>query len=134
MSEKEVIVLTHQEAFNKAVRGMRDQGWKKAAMGGDWTGGTCKYRTNSGLKCAVGHIIPDDRYSPKMEGQEAVRAMAMANVTVDTYVSLNKLQDCHDGALDRLHMHGKFRAYAARWGLEFPADCLAPYPQEQEPA
>lgn len=137
IEEKEEIVLTHQEAFNLAVRGMKAQGWRKAAAGGDWVGGACKYRTTGGLKCAIGHIIPDDRYVPGMEGDAAFFALNTAKIRI-AGVDVWSLQVQHDSALDRLHMLNNFRQYAAQHGLEFPADCLARdaemYPQISEPA
>ncbi len=30
--------------------------------------GTCRYRTSDGRMCAVGCLIPDDRYDPGIEG------------------------------------------------------------------
>lgn len=125
----EPVVLTHQDAFNLVVRGMRDQGWKKACAGGDWVGGLCRYRTGGGLKCAIGHLIPDDRYSPKMEGMAVNIALTMAGVQV-TGLGFH-LQDCHDGALDRLSMHQNLQHYAIRYGLEFPADCISPLVEEE---
>ena len=32
---------------------------------------TCRYRTKDGRKCAFGLLIPDEKYSPNMEGQAA---------------------------------------------------------------
>ena len=29
----------------------------------------CAYRTDPGLKCAIGCLIPDDKYDPKIEGK-----------------------------------------------------------------
>ena len=51
--------LTNQEIFDKALFGIRGQGYKKSAKGE-----TCLYRSmqidGSTLACAVGHCIPDD--------------------------------------------------------------------------
>ncbi len=30
--------------------------------------GECRYRTKDGLKCAIGELIPDDKYDPDFEG------------------------------------------------------------------
>jgi len=38
---------------------------KKALIG---IGIGCAYRSSNGLKCAIGCLIPDDVYDPKMEG------------------------------------------------------------------
>ena len=32
--------------------------------------GLCAYRGANGQRCNVGHLIPDDRYDPKIEGEE----------------------------------------------------------------
>ncbi len=54
---------TKQETFDKVVRALRKQGSK--AMNSQRQ---CVYRTTDGCKCAAGHLIPDDRYEPSMEG------------------------------------------------------------------
>lgn len=55
--------VSAQEIFNKIVTHLRKQG--KPAMEKPY--GTCFYRTAEGLQCAVGCLIPDSVYSPKME-------------------------------------------------------------------
>lgn len=51
--------LTNQQIFDKALFGIRGQGYKKSAKGD-----ACLYRSvqedGSTLACAVGHCIPDD--------------------------------------------------------------------------
>ena len=51
--------LTNQQIFDKALFGIRNQGYKKSA-----NGEVCVYRSTqedgSTLACAVGHCIPDD--------------------------------------------------------------------------
>ena len=61
-----------QEIFDTIVAHLRNQG-KKAANGSTVEGRgqlQCKYRSDDGLKCAVGYLIPDDRYAKEMEGQD----------------------------------------------------------------
>lgn len=53
--------MNNQEAFDKAVSGVIKQGSKSFTSNG------CKYRGPNGLKCAVGHLIPNDIYEPDME-------------------------------------------------------------------
>jgi len=55
--------MTKQEMFDKAARGILDQGGPSAT-----DNGTCKYRCANGRKCAAGHIIPDALFTPEMEG------------------------------------------------------------------
>lgn len=51
--------LSNQEIFDKALFGIRNQGYKKSAKDS-----ACLYRSTqkdgSALACAVGHCIPDD--------------------------------------------------------------------------
>ena len=53
--------LTHQEVFDKVVEHLYRQG-KPAKKGND-----CVYRAKDGTMCAVGCLIPDEFYDPKME-------------------------------------------------------------------
>lgn len=53
--------MNNQEAFDKAVSGVIKQGSKSFTSKG------CKYRGPNGLKCAVGHLIPDYMYEKGME-------------------------------------------------------------------
>ena len=54
-----MVQLTNQEIFDKALFGIRKQGYRKSA-----NGNVCLYRSTqedgSTLACAVGHCIPDD--------------------------------------------------------------------------
>jgi len=123
--------MTIQEAFTKCVRGLRDQGWKKAVMGGDWIHGQAKLRTNSGLKCAIGQLIPDAAYKAKLEAfmDNNLRcALDEAGVQIESGKGhiLDKMVQAHDYAVNRLDMHRRFRDVAHTWGLDFPADCVAP--------
>lgn len=54
--------MNNQEAFDKAVSGVL----KQASKSFDFDHG-CRYRGPNGLKCAVGHLIPDEIYKPEME-------------------------------------------------------------------
>lgn len=47
--------ITPQAAFDAALFGIRGQGYKRSE-----TYGACKYRGDNGLKCGIGHILPDD--------------------------------------------------------------------------
>ena len=62
--------MTAQEIFDTVLAHLRAQG---VASVGDGPIGclTCMYRTPSGLMCAVGCLIPDEIYTPDMEGEDA---------------------------------------------------------------
>lgn len=51
--------LTMQELFDRAVVGVIEQGEKSCNP----RHGTCEYRSQSGLKCTVGHLISDEVYA-----------------------------------------------------------------------
>lgn len=50
-----------QEIFDKSVGALLKQ--NKVSIGESG----CYYKTSCGLRCAVGHLIPDEMYNPKME-------------------------------------------------------------------
>lgn len=73
--------------------------------------GMCRYRTNDGLKCAVGCLIDEEDYSVNMEGQrvgEAFKydvgergallfhALTKKGITQENVELLTKLQVIHD--------------------------------------
>ena len=56
--------MNHQEAFEKAFLSLYAQGVKSMNAK---KGGMCMYRGEENRKCALGHLIPDDRYLESME-------------------------------------------------------------------
>jgi hypothetical protein len=56
--------MTAQEIFDTVVAHLR----KQNEVSVDDVG-VCKYRSDDGLKCAVGCLIDDDHYEPSMEGK-----------------------------------------------------------------
>ncbi len=59
--------MTNQEIFNKVLAHLRTQGRASTSN----TNMSCLYRGPDGDKCAVGCLIPDDKYDPAMEGRRA---------------------------------------------------------------
>lgn len=62
--------LTKQEAFDQMVAHLREQkafSIRKLDIADGETIPGCAYRGEGGVKCAVGCLIPDNLYSPKME-------------------------------------------------------------------
>lgn len=56
--------MNNQEAFDLMVNHLIAQG--KPAIDEE-DGGSCLYRGPNNTKCAVGILIPDDKYTPSME-------------------------------------------------------------------
>lgn len=86
--------LTKQQIFDTVLTKLREQG--RASMQG--TG--CAYRGEGGLKCAVGHLMPDNAYDPAYEGLDAgtlpQEAYAAMNVSYTDIGFLCQLQEAHD--------------------------------------
>jgi hypothetical protein len=62
--------MNKQDAFNTVCEHLMKQGEKARDSGNtDWN--NCVYRAPDGKKCAVGCLIPDDKYSDMMEGLSA---------------------------------------------------------------
>lgn len=59
----EVDPKDNQQVFDYALRKIREQG--KPAVDGSVN---CMYRTDDGLRCVAGCLIPDEEYDSKMEG------------------------------------------------------------------
>ena len=65
--------MTLQEMFDKSVTGIKTQG--RLSQGpvnpGNGKPGACYYRhpDDPTVRCAVGHLIPDELYDRKMEGR-----------------------------------------------------------------
>ena len=61
----------------------------------------CKYRTEEGLRCAVGCLIPDHLYSPNLEGkkvekEEFTPILKALGIRPDNVGFLSALQSIHD--------------------------------------
>lgn len=108
--------MTLQEIFDKSVTGIKTQG--RLSQGpvnpGNGKPGVCYYRhpDDAAVRCAVGHLIPDELYDRKMEGRnvrsDAVLGTAMrerlgtprshAGHPSPAVSMLSQLQTAHDNA------------------------------------
>lgn len=88
------INLTKQEAFNRVVKHLREQGRKSQGPCGVY----CRYRNYEGLKCAVGALIPDELYDPEMEQGGGIEANERVRQLFpdDLLLMLKALQLDHD--------------------------------------
>ena len=86
--------LTNQQVFYKVVTALRLQG-AKSLLNPDNGSLACAYRSPDGKKCAAGHIIPDELYSPEMESKNPFGIPAFADL-VENLTFLNDLQYAHD--------------------------------------
>lgn len=108
--------MTLQEIFDKSVTGIKTQG--RLSQGpvnpGNGKPGACYYRhpDNPTVRCAVGHLIPDELYDRKMEGRnvcsDAVLGTSMrerlgiprstAGMSSPAVSMLSQLQTTHDNS------------------------------------
>jgi hypothetical protein len=96
--------------------------------------GTCKYSNINGNMCAVGCLIPDEVYSPELEGkamgrEEIITAVGLSlkmKLDVDTLALLKAWQNYHDSAYAQ-YEDGEpvFRINYGRW-IQEGADAGSP--------
>ncbi len=95
--------MDKQKVFDTVLGAMRKQGQKSVDHNGK-----CKYRGIGGLKCAIGHLFPDEMYTPDMEYKgihgllrRAPNVLKAIGVNFDSdgksqLFFLQELQDGHD--------------------------------------
>ena len=111
--------MTHQEIFDFVWTKLYEQGKQSADSFG------CKYRTANGLKCAVGHLIPDNVYVKHMEGRAISTISESYSLPSDIFnrgneVLLQELQGAHDLASKPTFLEdlaSQMREIAVRRGL-----------------
>lgn len=74
--------MNAQEILNTAYLGVAKQGKRAVTIAPHNDGETCRYRTDDGLKCAFGMLIPDELYNPILEN---ITAESILNPTFDSY-------------------------------------------------
>lgn len=122
--------MTDQEAFDTALFKLREQGVRSLRVEVPGALTMCVYRAPNGVKCAVGHLIPDEHYSPELEGNEVTRLppelmnSVFAGVNPDLLADMQFVHDVHmpetKGApLDR--WEGRMKLLAEKFGLAYTA-------------
>ena len=87
--------MTNQELFDTVVNHLVAQG--RPAM--DNSSGDCFYRDGLGRKCAIGCLIPDDKYHTGMEGRAVISCpdvAGAAGLALDQLDLARALQTVHD--------------------------------------
>lgn len=123
--------MNKQEIFNKVVEHARTQ--KQKAIN---KYGSCRYRTEDGLKCFVGALIPDDKYDPVIEGinpfsvesggNESWEISARKMNSILTEIGYNiehkelllKLQSIHD-SFDPSKWEDQLKSFANKYNLTY---------------
>ena len=96
--------MTDQEVFDKVVTALRKQGRRSSMMQPHPEYGSqeiCRYRGPRGVKCAAGHLIPDELYDEEMEGKdwnsivENWPSIAALNLPTDLVSEFQYIHDHH---------------------------------------
>lgn len=84
---------------------------------------SCVYRGKNGLKCAVGHLIPDREYHVEFEGKGVVcmsdnydseiKTWLLNHFPIEMKDFLRDCQNAHDGMLSN-----KFDIHSGKWAKE----------------
>jgi hypothetical protein len=113
--------LTQQEAFDKALAHLRQQG-RKCNRGSE-----CLYHDGD-RRCAFGALIPDDLYSEDMEGKNAFTVLGLFPALHDTlapadeYFYADLQRNMHDRVADSSFAQGLemgAQQVATKYGLEY---------------
>lgn len=124
--------MNEQEIFTKVWIGLESQGWQKSVdvKNDPDSKDVCMYRGHNGLKCAAGHLIPDEKYNREMENK---RIPAILEDRPDLFGEplddssiylLDWLQQTHDnfyeGSTNTKSMRERFEAIARVRNLIIP--------------
>lgn len=108
--------MTRQETFDLVVAHLRKQGRKCV----DPDTNRCRYRGPDGLKCAVGVLIPDEKYSATFETRGALWSpiSSVLRELGHDPVLCNSLQLVHDSvSVDNWEPH--FEDVADKYDLKY---------------
>ena len=111
-----------QEIFDYVTPLLFAQGERSMLEGGT----TCAYRGEHGMRCVIGFIIPDDLYTPALEGngalgEEITNVLSTVLTTDDDLcVFLSDLQDVHDGwtSGEKADLFHRFQTVAINYELD----------------
>lgn len=80
----------------------------------------CRYRGPNGLKCAIGCLIPDEKYKPELETIIASNSaiLSAAGLTFEQSALVEELQNIHDG-IPVTHWKEHLIVLANKHGLEW---------------
>lgn len=119
---------TLQSLFNKAVRGLAKQKFRRA-MSND---GTCEYLVSGGKgkgnRCAIGHLLTE-KQAREMTNVSYSDLHVWRDIPSHIKQVLPKrtggdLQYCHDTAINAESMKHKLRDFANRYMLKVPKELL----------
>lgn len=129
------MAMTAQEIFTKVATHLLTQKQRARDVHPNGAESPCRYRTAAGLSCAVGCLIPEDLYDPRIEGTilngvidrardgelpPALASFVLAELEPH-HTMLWNLQHIHDQWNPETEWHECLAGEAHRLGLEMPA-------------
>ena len=112
---------TQQEIFDQVWTGLKSQGFKRSV---EQYNGDCMYRSYYNEKCAIGWLIPDDKYDIDMEHEHI--SYLFENFDLKDIIDfgdgafLLQLQMIHDRCDEPNSMELKYRQFAVKYDLTIP--------------
>lgn len=112
-------MMTRQEIFEKAVRGLASQGFEKCI---DASGACVYHDRRTGHHCAWGWVDPslDEHVYGNIHSLRAHDRGLIMQVQLDDLPFVGDLQDAHDGAENPAVMRGRLENMAIRYALVWP--------------
>lgn len=88
--------MSQQEIFDKVWTGLKGQGFERSVNKEN----RCVYRGQNGLKCAAGHVLPDEKYDVDYDNGNGYNVTAIdwftKTFSIDELNLLHRLQQIHD--------------------------------------
>jgi len=114
--------MKNQEIFDKAYLGLKSQGFIRSVSSGI----SCVYRGPEGRKCAVGWLIPDEKYDPKFDteiwGFQRIFKEIRISISQQQDFLIEELRFCHDSSRQPETMRNKLHTIAKDFNLKIPQD------------
>lgn len=95
----------------------------------DEDNGGCRYRTPEGHRCAIGCLIPDDKYDPKIDdagygwiGGFSEETIISIGLNPEEKSFYENLQQCHDLANNKTDMFNRVQKLCHRYNLHYPSE------------
>ena len=106
--------MTDQELFDRVVTHLAKQGRRAMARV------ACLYRTPDGLKCAIGCLIPDEKYRAEMELDPDIweEVMEVAGISDEQDWLARQLQRSHDSSTTAELLRSNLLATARAYKLD----------------
>lgn len=117
--------MSRQAIFTKVAEHLLTQNERARGFDHSFGYNRCMYRTDDGKKCAIGCLIPDDRYSSALEGKIVFDSGVFEAIdpdlgaTRDDFGFLDSLQNIHDRH-DPSRWPTVLKIFAEHLGLTMP--------------